>query len=223
MRTARLLPVSPSMHSSGWGVPVWGVPARGMYLQGGYLPGGVPAKGGCTCPGGVPARVLPPVNRMTDRYKNITLPQTLFAGGNDVFIKYRVVPCDRNMRGTLDEDFYGSGREFGRLEININIYLIILWVETIFTHQLSYNEHPALTSRFLCIKIIDTNGLFTLKVSDSNSNSDCKPNGYIVIYRTFRIAHSQIQIPIPTADYRNGIGIGLESKSASVNVNKPLW
>ena len=114
MRTARLLPVSPSMHCSGWGVPVWWVPARGMYLLGGYLPGGVPAKGG-----GVPAQVLPPVNRMTDRYKNITLPQTLFVGGNGVFIKYRVVPCDRNMRGTLDEDFYGSGREFGRIEINM--------------------------------------------------------------------------------------------------------
>ena len=76
-------------------------------------------------------------------------------------------------------------RQFGRIEININIYLIILWVETIFTHQLSYNEHPALTSRFVCIKIIDTSGLFTLKVPDSNSNSDCKPNGYIVIYRIF--------------------------------------
>ena len=25
----------------------------------------------------------PPVNRMTERCKNITLPQTLFAGGND--------------------------------------------------------------------------------------------------------------------------------------------
>ena len=44
--------------------------------------------GGCTCPGGggtcmegVPAQVLPPpVNRMTDGCKNITLPQTWFAG-----------------------------------------------------------------------------------------------------------------------------------------------
>ena len=56
--------------------------------------GGVPALGsvpdhrGCTwsgvctwsgwgtCPG------IPPVNKMTDRCKNITLPQTSFAGGN---------------------------------------------------------------------------------------------------------------------------------------------
>ena len=58
MCTARLMPISPSMHCSGGvylpgGVPVWGV----------YLPGGVPAwgwgvpaqkgylPGGCTCPG----------------------------------------------------------------------------------------------------------------------------------------------------------------------------
>ena len=58
-----------------------GVPALGLclsrgctcqevYLPGVYLPGGVPAQG-------VPAQVLvPPVNRMTDRCKNITLPQT---------------------------------------------------------------------------------------------------------------------------------------------------
>ena len=52
MRTARLLPVSPSMHCFR-GVP-WG----------------------CTCPG------TPPVNRMADRCKNITLLQTSFAGGN---------------------------------------------------------------------------------------------------------------------------------------------
>ena len=46
MRTARLLPVSPSMHCS------WGCTCQG-----------------CTCPGGgVPVQVLPPVNRC----KNIT-------------------------------------------------------------------------------------------------------------------------------------------------------
>ena len=56
---------------------------RGVYLPGGtcwgcicrglYLPGGVHLPGGCTCPPeGVPAQVLPPVNRMRDRCKNIT-------------------------------------------------------------------------------------------------------------------------------------------------------
>ena len=65
----------------GKGAPAWGctcpggVPAPGVYLSQG-MSGGVPAEGG------VPAQVLPPVNRMTDMCKNITLPQTSFAGGN---------------------------------------------------------------------------------------------------------------------------------------------
>ena len=42
-----------------------------VYLLGGYL-----------VPGGGPAQVLPPVDRMTDRCKNITLAQTWFASGN---------------------------------------------------------------------------------------------------------------------------------------------
>ena len=72
------------------GVPAWsrgGVPGLGGYLPG---PGGVylvrgvylPGLGGwgCTCLvlGGVPSQVLPPVNRMTDRCKNITLAKTSF-------------------------------------------------------------------------------------------------------------------------------------------------
>ena len=79
MRTARLLPVSPSMHCSGGctlsgGVPgpggctlSGGVPGPGVYLVGGvYLvPGrctcpGVYLDRGCTCPG-----TLPPVDRQT--------------------------------------------------------------------------------------------------------------------------------------------------------------
>ena len=65
MPTARLLPVSPSMHCSGGLYLPGGVPAQGVYLPGGvpgqgrgvYLPEGVSAQGGvgCTCPGGVPA------------------------------------------------------------------------------------------------------------------------------------------------------------------------
>ena len=56
MRTAHLLPISPSMHCSrGVGVPVSG----GTWSHRVYLPGGVPAWGvylhrGCTCLGGVP-------------------------------------------------------------------------------------------------------------------------------------------------------------------------
>ena len=50
------------------------------------LPGGVSATGGV----GIPActETDPPVNRMTDRCKNITLPQTSFAGG-----KYWMTCC----------------------------------------------------------------------------------------------------------------------------------
>ena len=62
MHTVCLLTVSPSMHCAG------GVCSGGCLVQ-----GGIPA---CT-------EVDPPtMNRMTDRCKNITFPQTFFAGGN---------------------------------------------------------------------------------------------------------------------------------------------
>ena len=64
MRTARSLTVSRSIF--------WG----SVYLLGVYLLGGVHAWG-------VSVQVLPPVNRMTDRCKYITLPKTSFAGGNN--------------------------------------------------------------------------------------------------------------------------------------------
>ena len=80
MRTARLLTVS--QHALMWGVylPKGDVPAQGgVPAQGVYLP----RVKGCTCPQGYLPRYSPtPVNRMTDRCKNITLPQTSFAGGN---------------------------------------------------------------------------------------------------------------------------------------------
>ena len=63
-------------------VPVQGdVPAQGVYLPRGCTFPGVYLPRGCTFPGGVPARGVPvqvlhpPVNRMTDRCKNIALPQ----------------------------------------------------------------------------------------------------------------------------------------------------
>ena len=67
----------------------WGVSAPGeggCLLLGGLLMGGS-APGGGVClwsQGGVSQHALgqtPPVNRMTDGCKNITLPQTSFAGG----------------------------------------------------------------------------------------------------------------------------------------------
>ena len=94
MRTACLLPISP------WsgGVPgLGGVPGGGCtssrgctWLGGVPGPGDVPGPGGCVpgpgvylVLGGVP----PPVNRMKNRYKNITLPQTSFAGGKKTAAK----------------------------------------------------------------------------------------------------------------------------------------
>ena len=71
-----------------------GLPAHGgtcsvgVYLVQGGVPG--PGEGVCVCllPGRVPgpravSGTRPPVNRMTNRCKNITLPQTSFAGGNN--------------------------------------------------------------------------------------------------------------------------------------------
>ena len=80
-----------------------GVPSQGMYLprgrgaqgylprDGGVLAWGVPAGGmylpeGCTCPG-TPSTV----NRMTDRCKNITLPQTSFVGGNETVLYLELI------------------------------------------------------------------------------------------------------------------------------------
>ena len=67
---------------------VRGVHGPGGWVHGpggGHGPGGCMVPGGCMAPGGgIPActEVDPsPVNRMTGRCKNITLPQTSFAGG----------------------------------------------------------------------------------------------------------------------------------------------
>ena len=92
MRTARLLTVSQhALFAGAGGVNLW----PGEYLPTGvYLPGG---GGGVYLPGG--GRYLPryspppPVNRMTDRCKNITLPQTSFAGGNYTNTKILPILC----------------------------------------------------------------------------------------------------------------------------------
>ena len=55
VRTARLLPISPSMHCSRGVYLAGGVPAWGVYLPGGTCPGGT-CPGGYLPGGGVPAR-----------------------------------------------------------------------------------------------------------------------------------------------------------------------
>ena len=69
-----------------------GGPARGVPAQGVPAQGGVPAREGRVYlrVGGVPAQVLPPVNRMTDRCKNITLPQTSFEAVKILYFKQRM-------------------------------------------------------------------------------------------------------------------------------------
>ena len=83
------------------GVCSGGVCSRGMSALGGCVPGPVGVcSGGCLLLGGCTwswgrgvcsrgCQVLPPVNRMTNRCKNITLPQTSFAGGK--YLDCRVI------------------------------------------------------------------------------------------------------------------------------------
>ena len=126
--TAGVLTVSPSMLCTGgvylvlgggvylvWGVYLvleGDVPGPGgVYLVLGGVPaprgctwaGSVCSHGGCTWSwGGVPGprgcQVLPLVNRMTNRCKNITLPQTSFAGGKKEKTK---LTNHQNSRNTL--------------------------------------------------------------------------------------------------------------------------
>ena len=57
--------------------------------------------------------------------------------------------------------------------------------------------------------MLPCNGLFTLPDSDSN----CKPHGYIVLCRTFHSAWNQISVRLES---------GSESESGSIdNINKP--
>ena len=78
-------------------------------LLGMYLPGGVYLPRGRTCPGvgcvpaqgGVPEEVLPPVNRMTDRCKNITLPKTSFAGGKKLLLVHSQCRLRRKIYSNL--------------------------------------------------------------------------------------------------------------------------
>ena len=97
MHTARLLTVSPSMHCAGGVSALGGVPGLGDVCSGGCLVQGGSALGGVSAPGvpgpgGIPGctEADTPVNRMTDRCKNSTLPQTSFAGGN-------MLPCSQTI------------------------------------------------------------------------------------------------------------------------------
>ena len=73
--------------STRW-VSAWGDVCQGCICPGGVCPGGclvrgrcLPIRSVCVCAWGGGVH-LSPMNRMTDRCKNITLPLTSFAGGN---------------------------------------------------------------------------------------------------------------------------------------------
>ena len=69
-----------------------------------YLVWGVSAPGGGSAPevsalGGVPGQVFPPtVNRMRNRCKNITFPQTSFAGSKNTQVLHVKITPMRNVR-----------------------------------------------------------------------------------------------------------------------------
>ena len=109
-------------------IPVGCVPAWGVFLpRGVYLPGGVPA-GGVYLPGGVPAQVLPPVNRMTDRCKNITLPQTSFAGGN----KDSRTQCTHRTSGLQNIFFFAKSRKKNKFIQKDESYIELMKFEIVF-------------------------------------------------------------------------------------------
>ena len=62
----------------GRGICAWG---GACMTEGRACPRGMHAWGGGAWHRACVARMLPPVNKMTDACKNITLPQTSFAGG----------------------------------------------------------------------------------------------------------------------------------------------
>ena len=54
------------------------------------------------CPGGCVPHTPHPVNRMTDAYENMTLPQTSFAGGN----KFSRLLRQIHVQGNVDNKSY---------------------------------------------------------------------------------------------------------------------
>ena len=82
-----------------------------------------------------------------------------------------------------------------------------------------------------CLKVQNTHfmdglpfldhSLITLPDSDTNSDSGCNPNSYIVLdlCRTFHITF-RFQFLLPVT--RMGLELGSESESGSMNLNKPL-
>ena len=112
MRTARALTISPSTLCAGV-MPGLGVPGLG---GGCMVPGpwGCMVLGGCLVLGGcgIPActEADPSVNRMTNKCKNMTLPQTSFAGGNEWYTHLYGLPvhgCGHGVGYTVHTEGHG--------------------------------------------------------------------------------------------------------------------
>ena len=92
------------------GMSALGVCSRGCLLPGGVFSRGVSAPGGCLLPGGgIPACTWgrhPPVNRMTSRYKNITLATTS--------LRLVIIPPNYNLKynSASFHYYYNSGTSF---------------------------------------------------------------------------------------------------------------
>ena len=95
-------------------IPVGCVPSAAVAVSCGCLSGGVSAQGG-VCPGGVSAQggvCQTPLNRITDRCKNITLPQ-LRADGNKLSSLGR-----SPLQGQNDEKYAYFNRHNSELKLN---------------------------------------------------------------------------------------------------------
>ena len=233
MHSSRMRSVRSSDHILGGGVSApGGVYSRGVSAPGGcLLPVGVSAPGGCLLPGGsalgggVCSRggVCPgggacsrgvwypsmhwgrhpqPPCGQTDVCKNITFATSL----RTVIRRYLVALCSVWVEPNWPLCVVGTGWRDRWM----------LWIRTWWTtrsetsggsctswRRASRTCLPPRKSPPRSVSLMA--GLFTL--SDSDSFSDSKPNGYIELCRSFHTAMSQIQIPILTTNYRNGIGI----------------
>ena len=152
MRTARLLTVSRSVRGGRGCLPggrCLGVSAQGGCLPRGCLPGGrVSASGGggvclggCLSGGCLPKEYLPrcmlvytlPVNRITDRCKNIILPQTSFAGGNTLHLTFIIVNYTKPTYLHVHEKHYRVPKSCFNAGIGIDMHVNTSEYKTVYS------------------------------------------------------------------------------------------
>ena len=113
----------------------------------------------------------------------------------------RSVNTDTQCKGAFTATVAKSKGTFtGQLRRYLHTFVTVLILE----------RHLQLTTH------IPNNDLFTFAETDRDTDSDSTPNDYIVPCKHFHIPWSQIQISIPTVNYRNG---NPESNSGSESVS----